>query len=166
MVPVGTAGALFFIIAGARNTVLREIRLGRIMGVDYGLKRIGVAMTDILQITASPFDTIDGGGSVKKDAEKIAAMAKDNDVSLIVVGVPVNMNGTEGEMAQTVRKFIEEIKKISGIRIFEIDERLTTAQAERMLIDEGGVSRQKRKGLKDKLAASFILQTYLDTKGF
>jgi putative Holliday junction resolvase len=136
------------------------------MGIDYGIKRIGIAMTDIMRIVASPFDTVDSSESVKKNALKIVEIAQNNDVSEIVVGIPVNMNGTEGEMAETVRKFIEEIKKISSMQIFEMDERLTTAQAERMLIEEGNVSRGKRKGLKDKLAASFILQTYMDAKGF
>ncbi|MCL2144399.1 MAG: Holliday junction resolvase RuvX [Endomicrobia bacterium] len=139
--------------------------MGRIMGIDYGIKRIGIAMTDIMRIMASPFETIDSSESIKKNAAKIVEIAKNNDVSEIVVGVPVNMNGTEGEMAETVRKFIEELKKITDMQIFEIDERLTTAQAERMLIDEGDVSRNKRKGLKDRLAAAFILQTHLDTTG-
>lgn len=137
--------------------------MGRIMGIDYGVKRIGIAMTDIMQIMASPFKTIDSSESIKKNAANILEIAKNNDVSSIVIGLPVNMNGTEGEMAQTVRKFIEELKEITDMPIFEIDERLTTAQAERMLIDEGDISREKRKGLKDKLAASFILQTYIDT---
>lgn len=139
------------------------VNMGRAMALDYGLKRIGIAMTDIMQIMASPFDTIESV-SLKKNAGKIIEIAKNNDVSTIVVGLPINMDGTEGEMAETVRKFIEEIKLISDIEIVTIDERLTTAQAERMLIDEGDISREKRKGLKDKLAASFILQTYLDTK--
>ena len=139
------------------------VNMGRAMALDYGLKRIGIPMTDIMQIMASPFDTIDSV-SLKKNAGKIIEIAKNNDVSTIVVGLPINMDGTEGEMAETVRKFIEEIKLISDIEIVTIDERLTTAQAERMLIDEGDISREKRKGLKDKLAASFILQTYLDTK--
>ena len=139
--------------------------MGRAMALDYGLKRIGIAMTDIMQIMASPFDTIESV-SLKKNAAKIVEIAANNDVSTIVVGLPVNMNGTEGEMAETVRKFIEELKALSSIEIVTVDERLTTAQAERMLIEEGDVSRDKRKGLKDRLAASFILQTYLDTKGF
>lgn len=138
--------------------------MGRAMALDYGLKRIGIAMTDIMRIMASPFDTIESL-SLKKNAEKIIEIAKSNDVSTIVVGLPVNMNGTEGEMAETVRKFIEELKAVSDIEIVTVDERLTTAQAERMLVEEGDVSRGKRKGLKDRLAASFILQTYLDTKG-
>ena len=146
--------------------ICKENPLGRIMGIDYGIKRIGIAMTDIMQITSSPFETIDSSESIRKNAEKIVEIAENNDVDVIAVGVPVNMNGSESEMTGTVRKFIEELKKITNLQIAEIDERLTTAQAERMLIDEGDISREKRKGLKDRLAAAFILQTYLDTKGF
>jgi putative Holliday junction resolvase len=131
------------------------------MGIDYGLKRIGIAITDFLQITASPFDTIKNV-SLKKNALKILEIAKNNGVSIIVLGLPLNMNGTEGKMAETVRKFIEEIKFLSDIEITTVDERLTTVQAERMLIEEADISRGKRKNLKDKIAAVLILQTYLD----
>lgn len=133
------------------------------MGIDYGLKRIGIAMTDILQVVSSPFDIIESV-SLKKDAAEIVNIAKNNDVSCIVVGLPINMNGTEGEMAMSVRKVVEEIKLISDIDVATVDERLTTSQAERMLICEANVSRQKRKGLKDKIAASLILQIYLDMR--
>ena len=138
--------------------------MGRIMSIDYGLKRIGIAMTDIMRIMASPFDTIESI-SVKKNALAIIEIAKNNDVSEIVVGMPVNMNGTEGEMAETVKKFISEINLISEIPVAVIDERLTTAQAERILIDEANVSRKKRTGLKDKISAAIILQTYLERQG-
>lgn len=131
------------------------------MGVDYGLKRIGIAMTDFLRITASPFCTVESV-SLKKNALRIVEIAGNNDVSTIVLGLPINMNGTEGSMAETVRKFIEEIKFLSNIEMATVDERLTTVQAERMLIDSADVSREKRKGLKDKIAAALILQTYLD----
>jgi putative Holliday junction resolvase len=133
------------------------------MGVDYGLKRIGLAMTDLLRITASPFEVIDSV-SLKKNAIKILEIAKSNKVSIIVFGLPINMNGTEGEMAETVRKVMGEIKTLSAdVEVTSVDERLTTTQAERMLIEEGDVSRQKRKRFKDKIAAALILQTYLDT---
>ncbi|MDR0399030.1 Holliday junction resolvase RuvX [Candidatus Endomicrobiellum devescovinae] len=136
--------------------------MSRAMGVDYGLKRIGLAMTDLLRITASPFDTIESI-SIKKNAAKILEIAKANNVSVIVFGLPVNMNGTEGEMSETVRKAVDEIKTLSSdVEVTTIDERLTTAQAERILIEEADVSREKRKGLKDKIAAALILQTYLD----
>jgi putative Holliday junction resolvase len=133
----------------------------KIMGIDYGLKRIGIAMTDFLRITASPFNAIKNV-SLKKNALKILEIAKNNNVSVIVFGLPLNMNGSEGEMAETVRKFIEEIKSLSDIEVTTVDERLTTAQAERMLIEEADISRERRKGLKDKIAAALILQTYLD----
>jgi putative Holliday junction resolvase len=132
------------------------------MGVDYGLKRIGLAMTDLLRVTASPFETVKST-SIKKNAAKILEIAKSNNVSVIVFGLPFNMDGTQGEMAETVNKVIGEIKFFSpDIEIATVDERLTTAQAERMLIEEGDVSRERRKNLKDKIAASLILQTYLD----
>jgi putative Holliday junction resolvase len=131
------------------------------MGIDYGLKRIGIAMTDFLQITTSPFDTIKNV-SLKKNALKILEIAKNNGVFVIVLGLPLNMNGTEGKMAETVHKFIEEIKFFSDIEVTTVDERLTTVQAERMLIEEADISRKKRKNLKDKIAAALILQTYLD----
>jgi putative Holliday junction resolvase len=137
--------------------------MSRIMGIDYGLKRIGIAMTDILQVVSSPFDIIESV-SLKKDAAEIVNIAKNNDVSCIVIGLPINMNGTEGKIAMSVRKVVEEIKLISDIGVATVDERLTTSQAERMLICEANVSRRKRKSLKDKIAASLILQTYLDMR--
>jgi putative Holliday junction resolvase len=137
--------------------------MSKIMGIDYGLKRIGIAMTDALHITSSPFDTIESV-SIKKNAAKILEIAKANDVSVIVFGLPINMNGSQGEMAKTVCKVIEEIKSVSSIETATIDERLTTVQAERMLIDEGDVSRKNRKDIKDKIAAALILQTYVDTR--
>jgi putative Holliday junction resolvase len=72
------------------------------------------------------------------------------------------MNATEGEMAQLATEFVEELRKVTDIKVEMIDERLTTTQAERVLVEEANVSREKRKGLRDKLAATFILQTYLD----
>jgi putative Holliday junction resolvase len=132
------------------------------MGIDYGLKRIGLAMTDVLQIISSPFDTIESL-SLKNNALKILEIAKNNSVSMLVFGLPVNMNGTKGEMAEMIYSVVEEIKNFSDIKIALVDERLTTAQAERVLVCEGNVPRQKRKWLKDKVSATLILQMYLDT---
>jgi putative Holliday junction resolvase len=137
--------------------------VGRILAIDYGLKRIGLAMTDLLQIAASPFETIESV-SLKKNALKISEIAKANEVSEIVVGLPLSMNGDESEMTETVNKFIEELKAVSGLPVVSVDERLTTAQAERVLVEEADVSRAKRKGLKDKVAAAIILQTHLDIR--
>jgi putative Holliday junction resolvase len=139
--------------------------MGRILAVDYGLKRIGLAMTDLLQITALPFETIESV-SLKKNALKISEIAKNNEVSEIVVGLPLSMNGDESEMTGIVRGFIRELKNISGLAVAEIDERLTTAQAERMLVEEADISRVKRKGIKDKVAAALILQIYLERRNY
>ena len=136
--------------------------MGRYLGIDYGKKRIGLALSDIMGIMAQPFDVIEFKG-LKNNVENILKIAKEKDVSCIVIGKPVNMNATEGEMAQLAIEFAEELKKVTDIKVEMIDERLTTMQAERVLIEEANLSREKRKGIRDKLAATFILQTYLDT---
>ncbi|MCL2389670.1 MAG: Holliday junction resolvase RuvX [Elusimicrobia bacterium] len=138
----------------------------RVLALDYGKKRIGLALSDLLQITASPFDVIERE-SFKKDALKILEIAKANEVGTVVIGLPINMDGTESEMSEFVKSFIAELQNIAGdIEIKTIDERLTTAQAERMLTEEFDISRSKRKGVRDKIAASIILQVYLDSKAF
>ena len=133
----------------------------RYLGIDYGKKRIGLALSDIMGIMAQPFDVIESKG-IKNNVETILKIIKEKEVSCIVIGKPVNMNATEGEMAELATEFADELKKVTDIKVEMIDERLTTTQAERVLIEEANVSREKRKGIRDKLAATFILQTYLD----
>jgi putative Holliday junction resolvase len=133
------------------------------MGIDYGFKSVGIAMSDLTQTMASPFGIIENLSS-KKNALEILKLAEKNDVSVIVLGLPINMNGGFGEMTRIVYRFIEVIKYFSDIRVETVDERLTTVQVERMLINEAGLSRKKRKYVKDKLVAALILQTYLDMR--
>lgn len=133
----------------------------RYLGIDYGKKRIGLALSDIMGMMAQPYDVIEFKG-LKNNVENILKIAKEKEVSCIVIGKPINMNGTEGEMVATINELVEELKKFTDIKIELVDERLTTTQAERVLVEEANVSREKRKGLRDKLAATFILQTYLD----
>ena len=135
--------------------------MGRCLGVDYGKKRIGLALSDIMGILAQPFDVIDSKG-LKNNIDNILKIVEEKEISCVVVGKPVNMNASEGEMTKFVMEFVEELKRLTDIKVEMIDERLTTAQAERVLIEEANISREKRKGIKDKLAATFILQTYLD----
>ena len=135
--------------------------MGRVLGIDYGKKRIGLAISDIMQIVAQPFDVIESKG-LSNDVINVLKIAKEKEVACIVVGIPKNMNNTEGEMAEVAKTFVEELKKQTEIKIEVIDERLTTVQAERMLTEEANISRKKRKGVRDKIAATFILQTYLD----
>jgi len=133
------------------------------MAVDYGLKRIGIALTDPLQIIARPFDMIESV-SLRENALKIIELAKSNDVSTIVLGLPISMNGSKGTMVEIVYNLISEIQSLSNIEITTIDERLTTIQAKRILVDELNFSRGKIRLLKDKIAAALILQTYLNIK--
>ncbi len=138
--------------------------MGRFLGIDYGKKRIGVSISDIMGIVAQPFTVIESKG-IKKDAIELIKISKENSVSCIVLGVPIRLDTSEGEMAVLTKELAEELKTLtSEIKIDVIDERLTTAQAERMLTEEANMSREKRKNVRDKIAATFILQTYLDMK--
>ena len=135
---------------------------GRIMGLDIGDKTIGVAVSDIMGITAQGVKTI-RWESKKKDIEELKNIIKERQVNKIVSGLPKNMNGTLGPQGEKVLKLCELIKEETGLEIDFWDERLTTVAAERSLI-EGDVSRKKRKKVIDMLAAVIILQGYLDSK--
>ena len=135
---------------------------GRIMGLDIGDKTIGVAVSDIMGITAQGVKTIKRVGK-KKDIEALKEIIKERQVNKIVSGLPKNMNGTLGPQGEKVLKLCELIKEETGLEIDFWDERLTTVAAERSLI-EGDVSRKKRKKVIDMLAAVIILQGYLDSK--
>ena len=135
---------------------------GRIMGLDIGDKTIGVAVSDIMGITAQGVKTI-RRESKKIDIEELKNIIKERQVNKIVSGLPKNMNGTLGPQGEKVLKLCELIKEETGLEIDFWDERLTTVAAERSLI-EGDVSRKKRKKVIDMLAAVIILQGYLDSK--
>ena len=136
----------------------------RILGLDIGTKRIGVALSDELCITAQGLESLqckDPG----KDLEHIARLVTDHGVDEIVVGIPYNMNGSEGPQAQKVRAFMETLAEKVDVPLREWDERLSTVAAERMLL-EADMSRSKRRKVVDKIAAVIILQGYLDRKQF
>lgn len=135
----------------------------RKLALDVGDVRIGIATSDIMGIIASGYETyVRKGGAA--DYEYIAAFVKAHDVDEVVVGLPVNMDGTEGARAKLTRAFAEELKPyLCDVPVRFQDERLTTVQAERMLI-QGGVRREKRKKVIDKVAATLILQAYLDSR--
>lgn len=130
----------------------------RIMGVDIGEKRIGIAISDPLKITAQGVETYTRKGD--NDEEYIAKRARELGASLIVAGLPLNMNGSEGPSAKMVREFMKKVSSF-GLPVEFIDERLTTVSAERILI-EADVSRKKRRQVVDKIAAVYILRTYLE----
>ena len=137
---------------------------GRIMGLDIGDNTIGVAVSDLMGMTAQGITTIKRE-SKKKDIEAIKDIIKEQNVNLIVSGLPKNMNGTVGPQAEKVMKFCELIKEETKLEVEFWDERLTTVSAGKMLIS-GDVSRKNRKKVIDKLAAVLILQNYLDFKKF
>jgi len=135
----------------------------RILSLDVGGKRIGMAVSDALGLIAQQLETL-----VRKneqdDFKRIKDIIKDREIREIVVGFPLNMDGTEGPKAEEINKFIEGLKEQCSIPIKIWDERLTTREADRIL-RAADVSRKKRKKLDDKLAAQLILQSYLDSKG-
>lgn len=132
----------------------------RIMGLDIGDKTIGVAVSDLMGLTAQGVTTIKRVGK-KKDIEALKVIIKERDVKRIVSGLPKNMNGTLGPQGEKVIKFCELLEEETGIKIEFWDERLSTVAAERTLI-EGNVRRENRKSVIDMVAASIILQGYLD----
>jgi len=132
----------------------------RILGLDIGDKKIGIAISDDLGLTAQGVGVI-YRSSDKEDIKKILDYAKNYGAKKIVVGLPKNMDGTEGPQSQIVRSFSEKLKKNSEVDLEYWDERLTTVAAEKTLI-AADMSRKKRKSVIDKVAAVLILQNYLD----
>lgn len=134
----------------------------RIMGLDVGDKTIGIALSDPMFITSQPFETIKRK-KAKLDIDRIEEIINEKDVSTLIVGLPKNMNNTIGPQAMKVMSFVDLIKKRIDIEIIYQDERMTTLESEAVLIDMS-VRRENRKEHIDKIAASFILQSYLDRR--
>jgi putative holliday junction resolvase len=133
---------------------------GKILGLDLGTKTIGVAISDALRMTASPVETIK---RVKftQDAERLIALIAQNNVTGIVIGLPLNMDGSEGPRAQATRAFGRNLAALTELPMLFWDERLSTSAVTRMMI-EADLRRDRRAQLVDKLAASYILQGALD----
>lgn len=134
----------------------------RWMALDVGDSRIGVALSDPLEITAQGKTVIHRSGNVK-DLEKINSIIKEYEVEGLVLGLPVNMNGTHGPMTEKVRKFGDELQKVCSLEPVYWDERLSTTSAQRVLI-EADMSRSKRRNTVDQVAAVIILQNFLDSR--
>ena len=134
------------------------------MGLDYGSKTVGVAISDPLGFTAQGIETIDRKeeNKLRKTLARIEELAKEYQVETIVLGLPKNMNNTLGERAERTLEFKEMLERRTGLPVVMWDERLTTVEAERTLM-ESNVRREDRKKYVDKIAAVFILQGYLDS---
>lgn len=133
----------------------------RLMGLDLGSKTIGVATSDRTRMIATPIETI-ARKKFTADAERLIGIATRENIGLIILGLPVNMDGSEGPRCQSTRAFARNFAKLSAIPIVYWDERLSTAAVERMLI-QADASRAKRDQVIDKLAAAWILQAALDS---
>lgn len=136
----------------------------KIAGLDVGQARIGIAISDEMEILASSVESYHCMGDVKKDAAAVAEKLQALGTKKVVIGLAKNMNGTEGPAAEKCRAFGAALKEFLPCEQVFSDERLTTVQAQRALIS-ANVSRKKRKGVVDKLAAQLILQNYLDLQG-
>ncbi len=136
----------------------------RILGIDYGDARVGIAITDPLNITVQGLETIERKNSDKVILKRLDEIFEKYDVETIVVGMPLNMNGTKSERAQITEKFIHKLKcKYNNINIETMDERLTTVEAHKTMnfLD---INKNKKKNIVDTISAEYILETYLNKK--
>lgn len=134
----------------------------RVLGVDWGERRLGLALSDETRTVASPYAV----ERCRSDKERIRAISRhvsEKNVGLVVLGIPLSLSGEEGPTGRAVRRFSELLQKQLDVPLHLWDERLTTGSAQRALI-EAGIRRSRRKELVDKVAASVMLQSYLDCK--
>lgn len=137
----------------------------RVIGLDYGTKTVGVALSDEAQIIAQPYLTIERkhANKLRQTYAAIEAIIEEKNVGRIVLGYPKNMNNTEGERVEDTKRFKEDLERRTGLPVIFVDERLTTVEANRIL-EETGVAVSARKTYIDKMAAAIILQNYLDAE--
>ena len=135
---------------------------GRIMALDVGGRRIGVALSDTTRVLASPLTTLRAEPRDRVIAQ-IAALVAQHEVAEVVVGLPLTLSGEVGPQAQTVQTFADELRRALDVPLHLFDERLTSVAAERMMIDMG-IKPERRKARIDEVAASIILQDFLETR--
>lgn len=133
---------------------------GRVLGLDVGEKRIGVAVSDDGQILSSPLGMVEQG---KRSIDELRRIVRETGAIGVVAGLPTGMSGREGAQAAETRRFADAVALTLGLPLFYWDERLTSSQAERMLI-EAGMNRKDLRGQIDALAASLMLQSFLDAR--
>ncbi|WP_420420842.1 Holliday junction resolvase RuvX [Simkania sp.] len=136
--------------------------MGRILSIDYGKKRIGLALSDPMKIIASPLKTVQAGKNTQETLDLLVKEITSHDVEAIVIGLPLHLSNEESETSLLVRKLKEDLETKISTPIILWDERLTSKQVERVMI-EGDVKRKKRSQHVDTLSATLILQSYLDT---
>lgn len=130
------------------------------MGLDWGTRRIGVALSDPLGLTAQPLTVLERQAEAK-DLEAVAALVAEHEAGSVVLGLPLSLRGERGPAAQAAARAAAQLQERLGLPVHLVDERFTTAQSERVLL-AADVSRRKRRAVKDQMAAQLILQAYLD----
>ncbi len=134
----------------------------RILGIDYGEARVGIAITDALNLTAQGLETIQRNGTDKTILKRLDEIMENYEIETIVVGMPLNMNGTISERAKITQEFIHKLKcKYNKIKIDTIDERLTTVEAHKTM-NFLEINKNKKKNIVDTISAVYILETYLN----
>lgn len=130
------------------------------LGIDYGTKRIGLAVGDDVTQTASPVTTVTAQGPLDRDADAVASVAEEYGTAAFVLGLPLNMDGTEGPQVKLVRAFGAALAARTGLDVHYVDERLSSIAADDLL-RPAELTRKKKKGVQDAVAAAVILQTFL-----
>lgn len=134
----------------------------KVMGLDIGDVRIGVAISDAIEMFASPYTVIDR--KKEKAVVKIAEIIKENNIGKVVAGLPKSLNGEEKVQAEKVREFVKKLESVLKIEIIFVDERFSTVAADRMLSEATKKGAKDKRKVVDKVAATYILRTYLDRK--
>lgn len=137
------------------------ITMGRVLGVDLGARRIGLAVSDLTGTIASPHSVVTRSGDPAADHRRVAEVASEVEAGMIVVGLPLSLSGADGPAARAAREEAVALAAATGLPVETADERFTTVTAERALV-AGGVRRSARKALVDKVAAAVLLQSWLD----
>lgn len=138
--------------------------MGRKLGIDYGLTRTGIAITDLLGITAQGLETINNNGSDKVILRRLAEIVEEYEVDTFVIGNPINMNGTESERSKQTDEFIHKLKsRFNTIPVIKIDERLTTVEAHKTM-NYLNINNHKKRSIVDTIAAVYILEGYINKK--
>jgi putative Holliday junction resolvase len=133
----------------------------RVLAIDFGSKRIGTAVSDALGLSARPVETI-RRSNTERDIARLKALVEDLDIEAVVVGLPLRMDGTIGDAAASTLRFVERLRATLAVTVFTQDERLTSYEAEQMMI-ERGFSREARRARSDEFAALIILEDFLAT---
>jgi putative Holliday junction resolvase len=136
---------------------------GRVLALDVGKRRIGLALSDGLGLTAQGLPTLERT-KIREDMDRLAEITQDKSVTLYLIGDPLHMSGDQSRQAQYIRDFADRLSKKTGVPVQFWDERLTTVQAQRVL-KESGISIEKRARAVDKLAAVILLESFLDSQG-